>query len=178
MHIVLNVCLMNGRVYHGKTDASLNSKCRLDAEAAVLTLSEVQKLAAERRTAAEATLAQAREFEDDLTNKRNTIASLISVVETAKAAEDEVAASLSSAREKLTAAVASATEARAEVSALLRTMDDRRDARVRAEAEVAGMRERIELISETNGLSAEAVQRIVERRIADRLRQRNRHGAG
>jgi hypothetical protein len=45
------------------------------------------------------------------------------------------------------------------------------DARVKAEADLSEMRTRIELLSGTNGLSAEAIKRIVERRIADRLRQ-------
>jgi hypothetical protein len=221
---------MNGSGYHEEAAASRVAVGETDNEVVAETLTEVQRLAAERRAIAEDILAQAREFENQLANEREVLTALVAAAEGARAGESEAEAALRRARKKhaasittregvaqrgselrraqdeATAAVAeaqerleiarrtldAAIEARsnheaaidqnpvevqtlAELNAALRALDERREARTHMEAEVAQMRARIELLSGTNGLSADAIKRVVERRIADRMRERADH---
>jgi phage shock protein A len=162
---------MNGGQSHERKDLTTTANCSVDAESATLTLAEIQRLAAEKRAIAEAVLAEALDFEKQLASESASVATLLAVVATAQAGEAEATERLNKAREDHAALIAAEKAARAEVNASLQRVRECSDARVEAEANVAEMRARIELLSGTNGLSAEAVKRIVERRIADRLRQ-------
>ena len=223
---------MKGPNHREEAGFSLVSARSTDTEVAVVALTEVQKLAAERRAIAEDLLSQARDFEERLTHERSVIAALAAAADAAREGEREAAervrrargnlalvamrnreaqryeelrrteeaakAEIAAAEERLElahrafnaaidarsaqepASAADASrdeaEAQADVDAALSLLDERRDARKRAEADVAEVRARIELLSGTNGLSAEAVKRIAERRIADALRHRTKHG--
>lgn len=157
--------------------ASNGSKQSTDTEAAILTLNNVQRFAAEQRSIAEEVLAKARDFEEQVVHERHAVDELVSRAEAAQAAEHEAAAMLQTAHEKLAAASAAEMQARGDVDAGQRLLDERRDARVRAEGEVAQVRRALDLLSGRNGMNPDAIQRMLERRIADRLRESAKHGA-
>ncbi len=62
------------------------------------------------------------------------------------------------------------SEARAGLEAAVQTFEQCRDARGRADAELADVQVRLELISGATGLVPDALKRVVERRMADTLR--------
>jgi hypothetical protein len=221
---------MNGSKRPGEAALSFAPEGASDTEVAVVALTEIQRLAAERRAIAEDMLAQARVFEEQLANERNAIGALAATAEAAQAAEREAEQRVRQARDYLAAFVsdrasgaqrdaelsravdaanaefaaaqvrlhlaheayeaalaaraaqqsaaaevsAPEADAQAELDSALRSLDESRVARERANAAVAEMRSRIELLSGTNGLSADAVKRVIERRLADALR----HQAG
>jgi hypothetical protein len=68
-------------------------------------------------------------------------------------------------------------EAQAEYEDAVRLLDGSRACRERADAEVAQMRVRVELLSGTSGLDTDAVRRVVERRLADKLRNETKEGS-
>jgi predicted Zn-dependent protease len=117
-------------------------------EAATLTISRVQRFAAEQRAIAENFLAQARDFEEQIAKERAALAECVGAAEAAAARVREASMQLSAARE----------------------------AQAMCEAEVARMQARIDLPPDANGLTPDAVKRIVERRIADGIRTRAQHG--
>ena len=148
-----------------------------DTEATILTLSNVERFAAEQRAIAEDELYKARDFEEQVAKERRALAELVSVSDAAIAAEREAVALLEAARQMLGAASSAEMQACSAVEEGLRGLDERRDARMRAEADVAQMRAGIELLSARSGMSVEAARRAVERRIADRFRERAKLGA-
>jgi hypothetical protein len=148
-----------------------DANCGVDAESATLTLAEIQRLAAEKRAIAETVLAEALDFEKQLATESASVAALLAAVTSAQADEAAATDRLNASRENHTKLITAEKEARAAVNASLQRLRECSDARVKAEADLSEMRTRIELLSGTNGLSAEAIKRIVERRIADRLRQ-------
>ena len=152
--------------------ASVPSTRSTGTEAAVLILSEVEKLAAERRAIAEDVLSQACHFEELLANERQSIATLLAAVDAAHDEEREATRLTQVAQTKLRELEAAATQAREELRAAQQAMAQRRDARLRAERDVTEIQGRIEQLSGQNGLSADAIKRIVERRMADRIRER------
>jgi chromosome segregation ATPase len=162
---------MNGRGSPEHTDVAHDATTSFDVEAATVALVEAQRLAAEKRAIAENVLAEARAFEQQLAAESESVATMMSIVAVAQTAEAEAAARLSGARDKLAALIAAEADARAEVETAQTLLRERREARVAAETGVAQMRARIELLSGTNGLHPDALKRIVERRLADRLRQ-------
>jgi chromosome segregation ATPase len=145
-------------------------------EAAILTLSRVQRFAAEQRAIAEDTLAKARDFEEQIANERAALAECVAAAEAAEAGEREAEAHLSAAREQLAAASNAQARAQAEVDARRQLVAERHEARVACDADVARMREHIELPPDASGLTPDALKRIVERRIADGIRTRAQHG--
>jgi hypothetical protein len=161
---------MNGRGSQEHTNVASAANTSFDAEAATVALVEAQRLAAEKRAIAENVLAEAREFEQQLAAESESVTALMSIVAAAQTAEAEAAARLGSSREKVAALVAAEADARADVELAQTLLQKRRDARIVAEAGVAEIRARIELLSGTNGLHPDALKRIVERRLADRLR--------
>lgn len=126
------------------------------AEAAAISLDELQKVAAERRALAEEMLVKAREFEQQLATESGAIADATSLVEAARNEEGDAAHRL--------------LEAQRAVAAAARELSTRQEERARAEAAVCQMRERMEKLVAANGFSAEAMRHIVERRISDKLR--------
>jgi hypothetical protein len=227
-----NFWRMNGSKNQGDAALLLVSEPNANTAWAMATLTEIERIAAERRAVAEGVLAEARDFEEHLTNERRAITALASAADAAGAAETEAITLVRNAREKreaivamrandvrrsdelgraeeaAKAAVAAAQErlelahhaletanearskqqlalddasgleaaAQAEIDAALRLLEERRAARTRADADVVEMRARMELLSGTNGLSPQAVQRVVERRVADMQRQDAKHG--
>jgi hypothetical protein len=159
-------------VQHKTNNAiAIDANCSVDAQSATLTLAEIQRLAAEKRAVAEAVLAEALDFEKQLASESASVTALVSVVTTAQASEAEATDRLNAARESHSQLIAAEKEARAAVNAALQLLRECHLARVEAETNLTTMRAHIELLSGTNGLSAEAIKRIVERRMADRLRQ-------
>jgi hypothetical protein len=67
-------------------------------------------------------------------------------------------------------------DARADYDSATRFLDECRSARARADAEIVQMHLRIELLSGTTDLDADAVKRVVARRIADQLRKGAKEG--
>jgi chromosome segregation ATPase len=65
-------------------------------------------------------------------------------------------------------------QAKAQLDAERRALAEARATRQRAEADVSEVSAHVDALSKTNGLTAEAAQRIVERRIADTLRRTTR----
>lgn len=61
--------------------------------------------------------------------------------------------------------------AQAELDAALQELDDCRASRLRADADLVELHAGLDALSKTNGLSAEAAQRVLERRLADGLRR-------
>jgi hypothetical protein len=223
---------MNGSNHQGEAALLLSSEPNADAARALATLSEIERMAAERRSVAEGMLAEARDFQEQLSNERRALTALASAAEAARAAEAEAVAFVRTAREKreailalratdgrrreelnraeeaAKAAVAAAeerldlarralataidartaqqlalddgsdleAEAQAEIDAAAHLLEQRHLARTRADADVVEMRARMELLSGTRGLSPQAVQRVVERRVADMLRQDSKDG--
>lgn len=161
---------MNGS--HNGPAVSVPPTRSTGTEAAVLILSEVEKLAAERRAIAEDVLSQARDFEQLLANERHSIATLVAAVDAAHADEREATTVAQVAQTKLRELEVAATQARDELRTAQQVMAQRRDARLRAESDVTEIQARIEQLSGQNGLSADAIKRIVERRMADRIRER------
>jgi chemotaxis protein MotB len=215
---------MNGPEPRGKADIPLPSERSTDAEEAMVALTEVERLAAERRAVVENLLAEVRGREENLANEHNAIAALAAAADAAYAGEREAAerarrtgeelaalmdvhegaarrdedlcrvadaakAEIDAAQDRLqlacqaleaamaarsahqitlTNACSAEAEAQVQFDGALRFLDERRDARERAD-----VRARIELLSGTNSLSTEAAKRVVERRAADTLR----HGA-
>jgi hypothetical protein len=162
---------MNGANHQTNRNTASDVNRSVDAESATLTLVEIQRLAAEKRAVAQAVLAEALEFENQLATEGASVAALVASVITAQADEAQATDILNASRESHAQLIAAEKEARATVNASLQRVRDCNDARVKAEASLTEMRTRIELLSGTNGLSADAVKRIVERRMADRLRQ-------
>ena len=148
-----------------------NGSTRFDAEAATFTLAEAQRLAAEKRAIAETVLAQARDFEQQLATESDSVTSLVATAAQAQTSEAEAAALATASREKHAALAAAEQNARADAESAERILHERQAARAQADAQLAQLRGRIEMLSGTNGLSAEALKRIVERRIADMIRQ-------
>jgi hypothetical protein len=140
-------------------------------EAAVLILSEVEKLAAERRAVAEEVLTQAREFELHLATERQSIAQLVAAAEAAQAAELQATQAAQAAQSKLLELEAAAADARVHLRAAQQTLMQQHEARQRADNDVSAIQARIEQLSGQHGLSADAIKRIVERRLADRVRK-------
>src|ERR1019366_6427137 len=163
---------MNGSKRRGEASPPNEVNQSTDTAAdTLLTLDNVQRFAAEQRAIAEDVLAKARDFEQQVANERRAGDELISRAEAAQLAEREAAAVVQTAREQLSVASAAEALARAEVDSGVRLLDERRDARIRAEAEVAQMQSGLELLSGRNGMNPDAIQRMLERRIADRLRE-------
>jgi hypothetical protein len=223
---------MNGSNHQGEAALLRSSETNADAARALATLSEIERMAAERRSVAEGMLAEARDFQEQLSNERRALTALASAAEAARAAEAEAMAFVRTAREKREAilalratdgrrreelnraeeaakaavvaaeerldlarhALATAIEARTaqqlalddgsdleaeaqvEIDAASHLLEQRHLARTRADADVVEMRARMELLSGTKGLSPQAVQRVVERRVADMLRQDSKDG--
>lgn len=133
-------------------------------EAALDALAEYEKVAAERRALAEELLAQARDLEAQLSGVRQTLDPLAAAAATALASEREAEERARLAQERF-------GQAKAQLDAERRSLAAARAARHRAEADVAEVSAHVDALSKTNGLTAEAAQRIVERRIADTLRR-------
>jgi hypothetical protein len=159
---------MKGPENFGGADVSRVPGSHTQTKVPALPLTEVQKLAAERRAAAEDLLAEAREFEQ-------RVAALAGVAEAAIAAEQDAAESLRRAREQLAAVVAAESDAQAEVDVAAGLLRESQDARKQADAQLSALR--IGGDSGPNGLSAEATSRVIERRIADAQRHGARPGA-
>jgi hypothetical protein len=104
-------------------------------EAAILTLSRVQRFAAEQRAIAEDTLAKARDFEEQIANERAALAECVAAAEAAEAGEREAEAHLSAAREQLAAASNAQARAQAEVDARRQLVAERHEARVACDAD-------------------------------------------
>lgn len=162
---------MNGSKTRSQIDTLKGSSQSADPGAVAVTLDNVQRFAAEQRAIAEEVLAKARDFEEKIADERRVVDELVCLAETARLAEQDAAAALTAAREKLAAAEAAEKEARSEVDTGLRLLDERRDARLHQEAELARIQAGLEQLSSRNGMNPEAIQRMLERRIADRLRE-------
>jgi hypothetical protein len=159
---------MKGPENLGGADVSRVLGRHTQTKVPALPLTEVQKLAAERRAAAEDLLAEARDFEQ-------RVAALAGVAEAAIAAEQDAAESLRRAREQLAAVVAAESDAQAEVNVAAGLLREAQDARKQTDAQLSALR--IAGDSGPNGLSAEATSRVIERRIADAQRHGARPGA-
>ena len=146
---------MNGFV-HGSHGVSFEAPTTDDTAAAALTLAEMQKVAAERRAMAEELLAKARSFEEQITTENNAVAEATSTLAQVRERERQAAQELDLARKRVEEAQNAASEAAEE--------------RARAETALSGLRERLEALMASNGLSVDAVRRIIDRRIADQLR--------
>lgn len=156
---------MRGLVKHGVADGvSPVSPPPADAGATLDALAEFERLAAERRARAENVLAQARELEEELSAARAAIIPLAAAAEATRMREREAGERVQAAREQLACA-------QAELDAAVQELNDCRASRVRADADVAELHAGLDALSKTNGLSAEAAQRVVERRLADELRR-------
>jgi hypothetical protein len=68
-------------------------------------------------------------------------------------------------------------QTRSDLDRALQSLDEFRRARVEANAAIEEICARLELLSGSSGLSAEAVIRVVERRTADKLRHEAKYGA-
>ena len=138
------------------SDRSIASDFNVETEVAVTTLADIRKLAAKQRESAEDVLARARAFEEQVAAENQMIASLIAAAEFAHKAE---------------------REAQAEFNRVAETLNAARAKRIEADADVAALRARVELLAGTNGLDADALRRVVERRTADALRIRGADAA-
>ena len=147
-----------------------------DPDAVIVTLENVQRFAAEQRVIAEDVLAKARDFEEQIANERRAIDELVSQAEGALIAEHEAESALASSLEELAAVVAAEKQARGEVESRQRVVAERRDARLSVESELARIRISFQQLSGRDGLNPDAIQRMLERRIADRLRENAKRG--
>jgi len=116
-------------------------------------------------------LAQAREIEEQLAAEGKLVTTLASTVANSQAVEAETAQRLDALRDKVASLETAVAEARNEIAAAENVLTEARHARADAEAKLTAMHARIESLSGTNGLTATAVKRLVERRLADRIRQ-------
>jgi chromosome segregation ATPase len=128
------------------------------------TLSEFERLAAERRARAESVLARARELEEELSAARSAITPLIAASEAARVEEREAAERVRAAREEV-------AKAQSDLDAALRELEDRRASCLRTDADLNEIYTRLDAISKSNGLDADAAKRVAERRQADELRR-------
>ena len=138
------------------SDRSIVADFHVETEVAVTTLADIRKLAEKQRENAEDVLARARAFEEQVAAENQMIASLIAAAEIAHKAE---------------------REAQAEFNRVAETLNAARAKRIEADADVAALRARVELLAGTNGLDADALRRVVERRTADALRIRGADAA-
>lgn len=168
---------MSGSKNRGELHTLNGSIQSTNPETVATTLDNVQRFATEQRAIAEEVLAKARDFEEKVADERRAVDELASFAETARVAEQEAAAALKAAREKLATAEAAEKQARSEVDTGLRLLDERREARLREEAELARIQTGLEQLSSRNGMNSDAIQRMLERRIADRLRENATRGA-
>src|ERR1700685_256907 len=97
---------MNGSKNQGEAELLLVSEPNANTAWAMATLSEIERIAAERRAVAEGVLAEARDFAEHLSNERLAITALASAADAAAAAEAEALALIRSARDKREAIVA------------------------------------------------------------------------
>ena len=141
-----------------------------------MTLAKVQEMATERHAIAAEIVARARGFEEQLAQGVATVTTLIATARAAEVAEREAIRELDLVKERLAAIAAAHAALEPQIEAAQRTWADSRDVRIRAEEEVASMRAHIEVLSGPYGLRTEAVHRIIERRIADTVRQTTIHG--
>jgi hypothetical protein len=160
---------MNG----AKTRAQAESS---DPDAVIVTLENVQRFAAEQRVIAEDVLAKARDFEEQIASERRAIDELVTQAQGALIAENEAESALASSLEELAAVVAAEKQARGEVESRQRVVAERRDARLSVESELARIRISFQQLSGRDGLNPDAIQRMLERRIADRLRENAKRG--
>lgn len=141
-----------------------------------MTLAKVHEMATERHAIAAEIVAQARGFEEQLAQGLATVIALIETARAAEVTEREAIRELHLANERLAVIAAAHAALEPEIEAAQRTWADSRDLRIRAEEDVASMQARIEVLSGPFGLRTEAVHRIIERRIADTVRQTTIHG--
>jgi hypothetical protein len=167
---------MNGSKTRAQADAETASVQSTDPDGVIVTLENVQRFAAEQRVIAEEVLAKARDFEEQIANERRAIDELVAQGEGALIAEHEAESALAGSLEELAAVVAAEKQARGEVANRQRVVDERRDARLRVESELARIRIGFQQLSGRDGLNPDAVQRMLERRIADRLRENAKRG--
>jgi len=167
---------MNGSKTRAGADASNASVESTDPDAVIVTLENVQRFAAEQRVIAEELLAKARDFEEQVANERRAIDELVSQAEGALIAEHEAESALAGSLEELAAVEAAEKQARSEVESRQRVVDERRDARLGVESELARIRISFQQLSGRDGLNPDAIQRMLERRIADRVRENAKRG--
>jgi hypothetical protein len=156
-------------VTFGCDENSLNTVKQLpmndtNTSVAVIALTEVQKIAAERRALAEQILLEARDLEERLAKESLEIASLIAAAEAARTSERDAA-------ERVRIAHEDEARAQIELSTARKALLACRDARSRADKAVMELQTRIESLSEANGLTTEAAKHAIERRIADATRR-------
>lgn len=133
------------------------------AVAALDVLAECESAAADRRALAENQLAAARGLEAQLSDVRQTISPLAAAAEAALANERSAEARARISHE-------SVVQAQLDDEAARRAFAEAQAARRQADAGVAEVHAHLEALSKTHGLSADAAQRIVERRLADTQR--------